>query len=561
MKFTLGIFAFLFLCSPLFAKIEYMASGYGHNCVASKSKVYCWGNQTYEKEFFSIENLVAGDRFSCVVYDEGKVNCFGTNSEGPLNVPNNLGRSKKISAGYRHACIVNEKDEVICWGRTTEDQTNVPSVLKGNKIHELALSAWNSCAVYGDNRDVACFGRRGNETRLPNKISKVKYILNGQFTRCWVHLGETKLNCVGRYPLEVDFKGVEKFIMGYNHACYIKDKTLKCWGNNGENRLKIPTGLDHGKIVKMTTNGQHSCAVTSDQNVSCWGRGSTNQLNIPLMVDKNEEIHNVEVHTFSTCIKSNKGSRCSGLSGLVYQGLSQKATLEGGEFKMGGTIACATNNQNELSCVGRNNEGQQNIPEEFKKPKSFKIGRHHICAENFKGKFGCWGRNNERQTTTKFKIKNLKRYDSEGFHSCLIDQLGLYCWGDNRFGQTMLPRELDPKKVLDFKVGVWSTCALLMSGEYKCWGDITSDEEDFINYVAPESRKITLGVKYACAWLKSGDVDCFGRGDGHGGVNVPKHVKNVKHFDSGDSHSCAFIKGKGLTCWGRNNYRQTTVIN
>mgnify|MGYP001204756649 CR=1 FL=1 len=52
---------------------------------------------------------------------------------------------------------------------------------------------------------------------------------------------------------------------------------------------------------------------------------------------------------------------------------------------------------------------------------------------------------------------------------CVIEDVGVVCWGDNSYGQTDVPILQDPIKV---SVGSYFICALDVNG-VSCWGDNT----------------------------------------------------------------------------------------
>ena len=62
------------------------------------------------------------------------VECWGSNDEGQLNVPEDT--YKSISAGWDHVCALRDSDEIVCWG---ESRGEIPTgtflnVLAGTKL-------------------------------------------------------------------------------------------------------------------------------------------------------------------------------------------------------------------------------------------------------------------------------------------------------------------------------------------------------------------------------------------------------------------------------------------
>ena len=88
----------------------------------------------------------------------------------------------------------------------------------------------------------------------------------------------------------------------------------------------------------------------------------------------------------------------------------------------------------------------------------------------------------------------------------LTDQ-SVRCWGDNVYGQTVVPSDLGPVRSLS--VGSQHVCAAPVEGDIRCWGDNTYSQ-----------------------------------------LNVPVGLGNVLQVKSGGFHSCA-MDGTNLICWGR----------
>jgi alpha-tubulin suppressor-like RCC1 family protein len=141
--------------------------------------------------------------------------------------------------------------------------------------------------------------------------------------------------------------------------------------------------------------------------------------------------------------------------------------------------------------------------------------------------------------------------------------------------------------VKQIAVGVLSTCALLESGNVRCWGQGTfgklgygstanigaSDPEDIVNAgdvnIGGAVKQIAAGGNYNCALLESGNVRCWGNGAhgklGYGstsnvGDTSPNDIINagdvnvggpVKQIAAGSDHTCALLETGNVRCWGR----------
>ncbi len=141
--------------------------------------------------------------------------------------------------------------------------------------------------------------------------------------------------------------------------------------------------------------------------------------------------------------------------------------------------------------------------------------------------------------------------------------------------------------------GVDHTCVLTGGGAIRCWGSNSygqlgysntvdiGDDPSRLPYVAGDvpllshevAVQVVTGFSHTCALLDSGDVRCWGRNDfGQLGYNRTDSLgddESVTSFGyvslgaratqiaAGDSHhTCAILEDESLRCWGYNEYGQ-----
>lgn len=250
-------------------------------------------------------------------------------------------------------------------------------------------------------------------------------------------------------------------------------------------------------------------------------------------------------------------------------------------------------------------------------------GGLHTCAVYVDGKVKCWGRSNfgqlgygnadtigddETIDTVPFLNIDEKVIDlSAGlFHNCAVLESGkVMCWGANDRGQLGLGHTDNVGLIEDLSMavkldlgepvkriysGTKYNCALLDSGNIKCWGDNTfgqlgygntnhiGDDEDLSGLaIVPigssiQQMDISTISNHTCAALTNGDLKCWGNNNfgqlGYGHTNnlgddelvstipnVPFSSK-VLQLATGSSHTCALIEGQKVRCWGRNSFGQ-----
>jgi hypothetical protein len=107
------------------------------------------------------------------------------------------------------------------------------------------------------------------------------------------------------------------------------------------------------------------------------------------------------------------------------------------------------------------------VPKDLKKPSIVSSGALHTCVNDDHG-ITCWGDNHFGQNDVPQGLKNPKMVSSGYYHTCAIDDEGVKCWGDNRYGQTTVPRGLKNPRMVSSGSG--HTCAIDDEG-IKCWGD------------------------------------------------------------------------------------------
>jgi alpha-tubulin suppressor-like RCC1 family protein len=163
---------------------------------------------------------------------------------------------------------------------------------------------------------------------------------------------------------------------------------------------------------------------------------------------------------------------------------------------------------------------------------------------------------------------------------------GVKCWGWNGFGQLGDGTETDrltPVEVIGLNdeitaiaAGDYHTCALTAAGGVKCWGQneegqLGDGAPTFKAVVAPVDAvglsqgvtAITAGENHTCALLSSGEVKCWGWN--HFGQladgtlvdhSTPAGVINmggvVAAIDSGQNYACSLTSSGGVNCWGEN---------
>lgn len=138
--------------------------------------------------------------------------------------------------------------------------------------------------------------------------------------------------------------------------------------------------------------------------------------------------------------------------------------------------------------------------------------------------------------------------------------------------------------VAELALGYYHSCARLESGAVRCWGrnadgqlgrghtnDIGDNEHPYVGAnvsLGGTATQITAGVYHTCALLSTGNVRCWGQGRygalGYGNTNnigddeAPSSVGTVNvggtvaEIKAGSFHTCARLTSGAVRCWGSN---------
>jgi cysteine-rich repeat protein len=316
----------------------------------------------------------------------------------------------------------------------------------------------------------------------------------------------------------------------------------------------------------LATGAMHTCTLLDTGKVRCWGEGALGRLGYGSQVDIGDN------ETPSTA----------------------------GDVDLGGTVV------------------------------QLAAGRDHTCALLDTGAVRCWGHggygqlgygniNNigDNETPASANTVNVGgtviQISAGAIHTCaLLDTGAVRCWGYGRSGQlgygdtNNIGDNETPASAGDVNVGgtviqiaagYTHTCALLDTGNVRCWGDGGygqlgyGDTNNIGDNETPASAgdvnvggtvvQVAAGYAHTCALLDTGAVRCWGAGSsgrlGYGNINnigddePPANAGNVDvggtviQVATGSAHTCALLDTGAVRCWGagsqgRLGYRNTTTI-
>jgi alpha-tubulin suppressor-like RCC1 family protein len=524
--------------------VQAISAGGLHTCaLLNAGTVQCWGdNGSGELGNGGGENsgtpvnvsglsgvtaIAAGDSHTCALLTGGAVKCWGSGGDGQLGnggtsgsaVPTDVvglpGGMAQISSGDMHSCARLIGGGVNCWGFNGDGQLGdgtranrsvpVAVVGLGSGELEIAVGGYTSCALMNTG-EIKCWGDNG--------FGQLGSAVPSGFTISRDVLGLAD--------------GVLAMDAGQSHTCAVDSSgKARCWGGNSYGQLGDGTLEDHGlpaavlgglgTVQSISAGFDHTCAVTGLGGVKCWGRNSSGSVgdnsNImrPLPADVvglSSGVRTVSAGAWHTCALTDTGGvKCWGTGGTLGNGDSNSSFVPV-----------------DVSTLG---SGVQAIS----------AGYLHTCALINGGAVKCWG------------------------------------WNDNGYlGDGTKDERLEPVDVLGLGSGVlavsaggtdWSshTCALISGGAVKCWGEngegqlgtgTTTDSLIPVEVVGLGDKAIAVaaGGHATCAILESGETKCWGSRYGLSPVGVAGLAANTTTLSGGGDHSCALAGAGRMKCWG-----------
>lgn len=336
--------------------------------------------------------------------------------------------------------------------------------------------------------------------------------------------------------------GVIDLAVGRYRTCAVRSGgELRCWGDNDEGALGDGTlrtrRLPHpvlGQVdaVQVAVGPEHTCARHRDGQVSCWGHGADGQLGDGTLEDRRVPV------------------RVLGIRDAIDVGV-------------GPSHSCAVQSDGSAWCWGEGGSGQlgdgdvvvRSTPVRVKglgKAQRVFPARGATCAWLRDDTVWCWGSDAEGLTGQAEPAPRCS--DSLAGRSCVTTPKA--------------PVPLPP--VVDLAVGDEHACAVLRSGELRCWGDTFTCEHGVseldpvrIPRALSMLPPISTLVGPQCARARSGELICWDRAPAVAYDDVwedtvvcsitrvlPELTRDAVRISAHARGGCALRPGGSLWCWG-----------
>lgn len=368
-------------------------------------------------------------------------------------------------------CVGRPKCEDLCFAGTCGEINSKPPIVAANGStcvlsDEGALACWGGAVTYPANGPVAKIVNLGSPVAQIAAWSGHKcLLLKSGDVRCWgTSGGQGKLGYPGVEKIDdpaaapnVDLGGPAVSIaVGSNHSCAaLADGTVRCWGQGGSRlgygdgdladvgREETPAARGvvnvGGKAVEVSVGDRFSCALLASRELRCWGPSGFSGAADSFIYGDDESpaqapvaVLGGKVRQFSAgyqhvcAVLEDKTLRCwgAGTSGRLGYGDTEfvggtQTPAAKGAVNVGGPVI-------QVSC-----------------------GYNHTCAVLEDRSVRCWG------------LGDKGRLGYGNTHTI----------GDNETPGS-LARGVDVGGPVAYvSAGGFHTCALLMNGAVRCWGD------------------------------------------------------------------------------------------
>ena len=208
------------------------------------SKVKCWGENKAGKLGLGLEQVAPSDTIGDSVAELGDALAY-------VNIGTNLA-IEELSVGYDHACVLLDNNRIKCWGSNLFGQLGYGDI----------ISRGDTPATIGDNLPFVDLGTDSN-----GQPWEVKQVFAGDVTscalftnemiKCWgdgqyAKSGLDDVKAIGNEPNEmgnnlpfVDLGTnltVKSMYFNNRHSCAVlSNGDVKCWGDNSSGQLGIET--------------------------------------------------------------------------------------------------------------------------------------------------------------------------------------------------------------------------------------------------------------------------------------------------------------------------------
>lgn len=599
-----------------------LALGAVFSCIVGQSSnVSCWGTNQFGELAdgrallattpkrvaggMVFDSIDVGSGYACGLTSVRQLYCWGGNGSGQLGDGTRLHRStptavsgglsiERARASGSTTCAISTTGPAYCWGylRWQHDDPNADRTGSGSTVpvvkttHALRqISIWGSTGCGLDQSGAAlCWDDDTSPGVSHSSPALVSYTLFARHARC----GLTSAGDLWCWPRVSDTnegthvapgQTFKSLFEGSGMLCAMgTDDRIRCW--NGPPTSTTPTELDFATI---SSDQDHTCALTAAGEAWCWGSNTRGQLGdgttqssvTPVRVAGGQTFRAISAQAANTCALTPSGEAwCWGdnAGGVLGEGtpswrhtpVSWAGTDRLSSITAGASHGCGLASDGSAWCWGRNSNGQlgdgttRNSSTPVRAAAGMRFttlsaGGDRTCGLESGGDVWCWGalawsEHDPANTSTRPVMVSggipFATIDVGGSHvSCGLSRLGIaYCWGTdyttwNTPGGTMIAAPVATHQVFaTISAGDMHACALTVAGDAWCWGYDGTDD-DGRGEPPPYPGRIAASRPLS--------------GSSRPPTMIPGGFR-FRSISAGAAHTCAVDGVDRAWCWGRN---------
>lgn len=256
-----------------------------------------------------------------------------------------------IDADHLYSCSVQD-GRITCRGFDTDEIFKDASKLRN--VTEFTTRYGAACAI--DDQSVKCWGRSftGTPGQVPyDKLKSPSHVALGFGFACAIDQG--RVICWGSHLLQdlnIKVETPRAIVAGMQEFCLIDGKNIRCFGDFGEETPPPPYQFVNPQKISMK---DHQVCVIDDETLRCWDirlQGGSSPIAIPVFINNPKD---VSVGSGGkVCVIDDDGPKCWG---------------------------------------GKNEHGENEIPDNLKNPRKISAGQGQTCVIDDDG-VNCWGKAN-----------------------------------------------------------------------------------------------------------------------------------------------------------------------
>ncbi|MEK9865387.1 MAG: hypothetical protein VW544_03315, partial [Euryarchaeota archaeon] len=545
-----------------------------------------------------VDDIVVRDSSNNIVYQENFDNIGSGQIKPPSSVDLPSPIIEEVSAGTRHTCAIDSQRQALCWGfnggistmtlgdsstqgANSTDAVYVDLAHTGSEVGAMpglrSISAGGdaTCGILDTGLATVCWGKGVNGVELLGSSSSA---IGGSY----VDAGAT-----GERHISVS--------VGEEHACSVVETSVYCWGREDSGELgdggaqsstpgnPVQADIGYGTPIEVVVGTDASCAVirpnsaSTSSRIGCWGEASSGQMGSGALPDQTTGPGSAD-----RLVEYSEGSPVVSAQSTGDLRLSPSSPYM---VSLGSDFACYLSQLGLVKCAGGNYYGQ--------------LGRGDTTTHRFGS--ADWVDLGSNRTATMidsgdaFTCALLDNGDVKCWGRGYLGRLGAGNWnniGDqpNEMGDNLQPVQLG-QPATSISVGLDNACAVLADGTIWCWGyndygklglgttasQSTPQEVDLGPGMV--AHKVVTGRYNTCALMASGQVKCWGmgnhgilgRGDTtHAGDQPGETGSSLPFVDLGTSRyatditlgeffACASMSDMTTLCWGFQNAGQLGI--